>query len=280
MTAPIGGQGTYRQEALDHISSPDQLDQLLRITSPAAWFALLALGALIVVALLWGVFGTLTDTQQTQAVLIRSNPILDVRAPRAGRIAVLNAEAGAVLLPDTWLATLLYTTQAGQERTAQIRGGVNGRVLGVRVQEGQPVDAGTLLLRIESYEGAARDLEAVTFVTLGQATQVSTGMGVRILPAAVTRERRGYLMGTVQRVSRVAASYDEMLQVLRDEALAGQFFSQDALFEVRISLEQDQNNAYVWSIPQGPDVAVVSGMPASAEIILSERPPLSLLLGG
>ena len=273
----IGSQENYRQEALDHMSSPDQLDQLLRITSPAAWLALLALGALLAVALLWGVFGTVTETAQTQAVLVRSNPIVDIRAPRTGQLAVLNAEAGELLLPDSWLATIRYV-QDGVESTAQIRGAVNGRVLGVRVQEGQPIDTGTLLLRIESFEGPPRAIEAVTFVTLAQGTEIQNGMSARVLPATVSRERRGYLLGEVNQVSRVAASYEEMLQVLRDEALVQQFFSRDALFEVRIGLQRDENG-YVWSIPEGPEVAVVSGMPASVEVILSARPPLSLLLG-
>ena len=45
----------FRQEALDRLSSPDQLDQLMRVADPKRWIALTAIGALIVGVLVWGV---------------------------------------------------------------------------------------------------------------------------------------------------------------------------------------------------------------------------------
>src|SRR5918998_6001484 len=48
----------FRQEAMDKTLSPDELDLLMRVTSPRGWLALIALFALIAATLVWGIFGT------------------------------------------------------------------------------------------------------------------------------------------------------------------------------------------------------------------------------
>ncbi|HNP71146.1 MAG TPA: hypothetical protein PLO33_02255 [Kouleothrix sp.] len=52
----------FRKEALDRLSSLEELDELMRVTTPRSWLALLALGSLLVVALLWGLFTTIPTT--------------------------------------------------------------------------------------------------------------------------------------------------------------------------------------------------------------------------
>ena len=49
----------FRQEAMDKTLSPDELDRLMRVTSPRGWLALIALLALVAAAVAWGVFGTI-----------------------------------------------------------------------------------------------------------------------------------------------------------------------------------------------------------------------------
>ncbi|MGA1194869.1 MAG: hypothetical protein ACO36I_00070 [Candidatus Latescibacterota bacterium] len=40
----------FRQAALDRLSSPDQLDQLMRVTTPKGWIALMALCSVLLAA--------------------------------------------------------------------------------------------------------------------------------------------------------------------------------------------------------------------------------------
>ena len=47
----------FRKVALERLSSPEQLDVLMQITSPAGWLALAALVALLLVGVLWSVLG-------------------------------------------------------------------------------------------------------------------------------------------------------------------------------------------------------------------------------
>lgn len=52
----------FRQTALERLSTPERLDELMHVTSPRYWIALLALGGLLVTALIWSGFTTISTT--------------------------------------------------------------------------------------------------------------------------------------------------------------------------------------------------------------------------
>jgi hypothetical protein len=60
----------YRPVALDRLSSPDALDQLMRVTLPQSWLVLVALAALFVVALLWALFGSIDVSVSGNGLLL------------------------------------------------------------------------------------------------------------------------------------------------------------------------------------------------------------------
>ncbi len=47
----------FRQKSLDRVSSPEQLNDYIRVTTPSVWLVLLALVLLLVGMLAWSVFG-------------------------------------------------------------------------------------------------------------------------------------------------------------------------------------------------------------------------------
>ena len=50
----------FRKVALDRLSSPEQLDALMRVITPQAWLAFAPLAILIAAAIAWGWFGSVT----------------------------------------------------------------------------------------------------------------------------------------------------------------------------------------------------------------------------
>jgi len=63
------GSGLFRKQALERLSSPEQLDQLMQVVAPRSWLLLAGLGLLLTTLLLWGVFGKITTTVQGRGVL-------------------------------------------------------------------------------------------------------------------------------------------------------------------------------------------------------------------
>ena len=49
----------FRKESLEHVSSPDQLDTYLKVTSPFSWLSFIAVIILLLGFVVWGIFGHL-----------------------------------------------------------------------------------------------------------------------------------------------------------------------------------------------------------------------------
>jgi HlyD family secretion protein len=79
-------KGIFREVALDRLSSPEQLDQVIRITTPRAWLGLGSFLLLVVSVVTWGVLGEVSQKIKGRGMLIRSGGVLEVVSPVAGRV--------------------------------------------------------------------------------------------------------------------------------------------------------------------------------------------------
>ena len=51
------GKSIFRKKSLDRLTSPDQLNDYIRVTTPSVWLILIATLILIAGVLIWAVFG-------------------------------------------------------------------------------------------------------------------------------------------------------------------------------------------------------------------------------
>ncbi len=84
----------FRQEALDKLASPEQLDQVMRTTSARGWLFLLAAGLLLATTLVWSITGSVATRVSGVGILIKSGGVLDVVSLGAGQLTALYAEVG------------------------------------------------------------------------------------------------------------------------------------------------------------------------------------------
>ena len=54
------GSGLYRKTSLDRISSPESLNDYIRVTTPSVWIVMLAIVALLLGMLAWSILGRVT----------------------------------------------------------------------------------------------------------------------------------------------------------------------------------------------------------------------------
>ncbi len=64
----------FRKKSLDRISSPEALNDYIRVTSPSVWLILIATVILLLGMLAWGVFGTV-EKQNTDGSTQTVHPI-------------------------------------------------------------------------------------------------------------------------------------------------------------------------------------------------------------
>ncbi len=86
--------GIFRKVALERMSSPERLDQLLQVTTPRSWLALIALLTLIGVAVAWGFKGEVASKVVGAGVMIRSGGVQNVVPLGAGQVLDLKVRVG------------------------------------------------------------------------------------------------------------------------------------------------------------------------------------------
>ena len=83
----------YRKSALDKISSPEQLDKALTVTSPMSWIALAAVTFIIVVTVIWSFVGTIPVTVTTSGIVASPVSTNAVFNPESGKITAMQVQA-------------------------------------------------------------------------------------------------------------------------------------------------------------------------------------------
>lgn len=111
----------FRKVALERMSSPEQLDQLLRVTTPRTWLALLSLVTLLAVAAVWGYRGQLSTRVSGQGVLIRSGGVQNVVALGAGQVLDLKVRIGDHIAAGQIIGTVAQPALLEEIRVAESR---------------------------------------------------------------------------------------------------------------------------------------------------------------
>jgi HlyD family secretion protein len=84
----------FRQAALDRLSSPEQLDRLMHVTTPRGWMALAGMGLVLAFALVWAVFGRLSTTITGTGILLSSEGIREVEVLGSGVVTEMRVAVG------------------------------------------------------------------------------------------------------------------------------------------------------------------------------------------
>lgn len=274
----------FRRAALERLSTPEQLDQLIPITNPRAWLILLGLLAILIAVLIWGFTGSVTKEFQGRALLINSGGVRQVFTPYAGQIVELSpslrqaGSAGETLLSAGELVAVVAQPDGSQPM--EVLSPHDGRVLEIRATEGETVQAGDSLLSLE-FTGDDAPLEAVLYLQPSQAAQVTPGMIVRIAPDGFSPQSEGFLLGQVQYVASFPATPSGMLRLLGSANLVQALAVSDTPVEILVALLADKSSpsGFRWTSTPGPDIQVKSGMLGQANIVVEESRPISLLFG-
>jgi HlyD family secretion protein len=111
-------EGLFRKAAIDKVSSPEQLDLLMRITSPIGWLALLTAGVLIAAVGVWSVTGSIADMVDAGGTLFRGERLSEVKASMSGSIVSLTVRPGATVVAGQVIASLRRERAETEQRDA------------------------------------------------------------------------------------------------------------------------------------------------------------------
>lgn len=96
----------FRESALERLSSPEQLDQLLTVTSPKGWVSLIAMWAVLACVIVWAFFGKIPTTEEGGGILVVGGGLKQVQAPAGGRLSDITVEVGESVAQDQVVAVI------------------------------------------------------------------------------------------------------------------------------------------------------------------------------
>jgi hypothetical protein len=287
-------QRLFRQAALDRLSSPERIDELMEVTNRRGWLALIAVAVLLGVTVVWGILGAIPTIVKGQGLLLYEGSLRTVDSPATGKLTELLIRAGDEVARDQVVGWLQVT----ESQIVPITSSYAGRVLDVRVSEGNVIQATVPILSLEQ---PGRSLEAVVYLSSAEGKQVRPGMEVQLTPASVKQEEYGRLLGRVSAVSPFPVTTTTLQRVLGNEDLARALTREGPPIEVHVELLRSPATAsgYQWTSTlssigsalgavagplfrsgpaAGPPVTLQSGTMSRADIVTDQQAPIYLVL--
>lgn len=83
----------FRKVSLERLSSPEQLDMLARVTNPAGWLALIVLGIILLMALIWGFWGNIPIKVSGQGIFLSHGGVTHVVTLGSGQVTEIVVRA-------------------------------------------------------------------------------------------------------------------------------------------------------------------------------------------
>ncbi len=96
----------FRESALERLSSPEQLDQQLQVTSPKGWIALIALWGVIAAVILWSIVGTVPTREEGRGIIVVGGGLKVVVSSGKGRLRSIDVEVDDLIEPGDIVGTI------------------------------------------------------------------------------------------------------------------------------------------------------------------------------
>lgn len=221
----------YRQEALDRLSSPEQLDEAIVITSPGGWMALAGVVVLLATFIVWGFTASIPTRISGQGILIYGGgQIVDAIAAASGPLTHRHVELGdrvrqgdvlaEINQPD--ISTRLEMAKAQASAARQAMDALRGeqKVLGVARLENADARKAALEAQIRAAE---QRQEAYRKFLENQEKLAASG----VTTASAVQQAREQLSGASLDIATARTG----LLTLTAEQLAGRSEEERRLFE-------------------------------------------------
>jgi HlyD family secretion protein len=115
-----GNEQLLRKASIEKLSSPEQLDMMMRVTSPSGWIALVAVGVLVVSGIAWSMIFDLSVKVDGRGYMVRGESVREIQCLTAGAITAVEISTGQVIEPGTVVARLSLPDVENKLATAKM----------------------------------------------------------------------------------------------------------------------------------------------------------------
>ena len=272
----------FRQEALEQLQSPEQLEQLLQVTNRRSWLTLSVIGIFLVGFLTWSVVGQIPVTVTGQAIVIHPGQVVPIQAAHSGYLETLHLEPGdEISIGDIIGKIRVADAASGPQdvREHPIVSMYDGIVLERSAVSENFVVAGQVVGYIE------KDIEQAELVVLGyfseaDGQQLRKGMPALISPVTTASERDGNLLGVVESVSDYPVSFNSVVSLVGFPERAAELMQEQPRIQARLALHPDDSapSGYQWTSGKGPNLTLKPGTSAVMSVTTGHIRPISYVV--
>jgi len=290
----------FRKSSLDYISSPERLNEYIKITHPGVWSILVGCLAILISVGVWGFYGHIPDTVRATGIIFPQNGVVSVIPAAGGRISDIRVKVGdfveagqiiAIIPQEDITERINQLKSSGEaaesqmkaliaeyERKSIVVSPISGVVLSAKsvnetISSNEPV-AG--IVRQEKY---ADDRQVICYVPASTARKLKEGMEVQVSPDFAPREEYGYMLGHITSIGQYPVSEADVLSAVGNMQYAEGLLPEGNHMEVRITLtvDPDSRNKIKWSGKKGESLVLTIGTNCDILIIVKNYKPYELL---
>ena len=264
----------YRKSALDRLSNPEQLDKVLKVTSPMSWLALMGITLIIVVTVIWSFVGSIPETVTAKGVVSAVVGSNSVYTEDAGTVVSLRVRAGDAVHPGDPVMT--YRNSAN--KIVEVLSDQEGIVSTLSVKKDDTFTPGKDVIRVSPVAGD--DQIVVVYVPLAKAKKLERHMLVNITLDSLDSNSYGNMVARIINIDAYATPKEGISSVIgSDNYLESTFTKDGAVVAVACELYPDNSttSGYYWSNAKGASVTVKNGSLVTAKIVTEEVKPITKL---
>jgi HlyD family secretion protein len=215
-----------------------------------------------------------------QDILDRRNEITQLGLRRLENTKQVENELGTMAIQLSETRRTLEGLLRSADQTTLIYSPYSGRVLEVRIDDGDIAQAGSAILSLEQTGSTVDDLEVLLYLPPQDGKKVKAHMPLQVSPGTIKKEEHGLMLGRVRKVADFPSTPQGMLRTLRNDQLVRQLSAESAPIAVQADLTPSRETAsgYKWTSPKGPPVRVESGTLCTATVTLDSERPISLVV--
>lgn len=264
----------YRKSALERMSNPDQLDKVLKVTSPMSWIALIGITLIIIVTLVWSIIGTIPETITAKGIVSAVVGSNSVYTEDAGKVVSLRVREG----DEVHLGDPVMTYRNSSNEIVEVYSDQVGIVSDLVVKKDDEFTPGKDVIRVSPIAQGSQIV--VCYVPLTKAKKLERGMQVNITLDSLDSNSFGNMVARVINIDSYATPTDGMRSVIgKDNNLESTFNTDGAVVAVACELypSADTVSGYYWSNTKGTTVDVTNGSLVTAKIVTDEVAPITKL---
>jgi multidrug efflux pump subunit AcrA (membrane-fusion protein) len=262
----------FRKRALDRLSSPEDLDRLVRVARPGTWIALGGLLLVIAGVVVWATLTSITTTVPGLGFVLPEGGLIEASAAQAGIVQQVDVRPGQGVRRGDPVATLKLADGSDLRITAPAAGQV-GEV--VRASGDFVPEGGVVAILVPH-----RRLVVESFLPTANAKQARVGDRVWVEPTSAAASEFGYARGRIARIGAIPIPEAGVASLLENPARVDAVDQLGPVIHVVVELlVSDTPSGLSWTASRGPSEPVTLGTRAAVNVVTGERTPIDYVAG-